>query len=172
MIQKAGFDLVWFGIFIVLPVEIAEVTPPVGFNLFVLQNMTGKDSNTIAKAAIPFFACLVVCIVSDHGVPTNRHVPSRCGDGRRQISKSSRQYSAALKKPSHTAVAATTTTGGGLRWRRAHDQLVLLRNADSGLRQTPARASPASRRACISNVPTTWRDLSHHPAACRDQSGA
>lgn len=63
MIQKAGFDLVWFGIFIVLLVEIAEVTPPVGFNLFVLQNMTGKDSNTIARAAIPFFACLVVAIV-------------------------------------------------------------------------------------------------------------
>jgi len=62
MIQKAGFDLVWFGIFIVLLVEIAEVTPPVGFNLFVLQNMTGKDSNVIAKAAIPFFFCLVVCI--------------------------------------------------------------------------------------------------------------
>jgi tripartite ATP-independent transporter DctM subunit len=62
MIQKAGFDLIWFGIFIVLLVEIAEVTPPVGFNLFVLQNMTGKDSNTIAKAAIPFFACLVLCI--------------------------------------------------------------------------------------------------------------
>ena len=63
MIQKAGFDLIWFGIFIVLLVEIAEVTPPVGFNLFVLQNMTGKDSNTIAKAAIPFFGCLVVCII-------------------------------------------------------------------------------------------------------------
>jgi TRAP-type C4-dicarboxylate transport system permease large subunit len=46
----------------VLLVEIAEVTPPVGFNLFVLQNMTGKDSNTIARAAIPFFACLVLCI--------------------------------------------------------------------------------------------------------------
>jgi tripartite ATP-independent transporter DctM subunit len=62
MIQKAGFDLIWFGIFIVLLVEIAEVTPPVGFNLFVLQNMTGKDSNVIARAAIPFFLCLVVCI--------------------------------------------------------------------------------------------------------------
>jgi len=62
MIQKAGFDLIWFGIFIVLLVEIAEVTPPVGFNLFVLQNMTGKDSNTIARAAIPFFICLVICI--------------------------------------------------------------------------------------------------------------
>jgi len=63
MIQKSGFDLIWFGIFIVLLVEIAEVTPPVGFNLFVLQNMTGKDSNTIARAALPFFGCLVVCIV-------------------------------------------------------------------------------------------------------------
>ena len=44
------------------PSSITEVTPPVGFNLFVLQNMTGKDSNTIARAAIPFFACLVLCI--------------------------------------------------------------------------------------------------------------
>jgi tripartite ATP-independent transporter DctM subunit len=62
MIQKAGFDLVWFGIFVVLLVEIAEVTPPVGFNLFVLQNMTGHDSNYIARVSIPFFSMLVVCI--------------------------------------------------------------------------------------------------------------
>src|SRR5262249_760171 len=45
MVQKAGFDLVWFGIFIVLLVEIAELTPPLGFNIFVLQTMTGRDSN-------------------------------------------------------------------------------------------------------------------------------
>jgi tripartite ATP-independent transporter DctM subunit len=62
MVQKAGFDLIWFGIFVILLVEIAEVTPPVGFNLFVLQNMTGKDSNLIALAAVPFFFCLVACI--------------------------------------------------------------------------------------------------------------
>jgi tripartite ATP-independent transporter DctM subunit len=62
MVQKAGFDLIWFGIFVILLVEIAEVTPPVGFNLFVLQNMTGKDSNLIALAAVPFFFCLVLCI--------------------------------------------------------------------------------------------------------------
>ena len=62
MIQKAGFDLIWFGIFIILLVEIAEITPPVGFNLFVLQNMTGKDSHVIARAAIPFFVCMVICI--------------------------------------------------------------------------------------------------------------
>jgi tripartite ATP-independent transporter DctM subunit len=62
LVQKAGIDLVWFGIFVVLLVEIAEVTPPVGFNLFVLQNMTGKDSMTVSRAALPFFLCLLVCV--------------------------------------------------------------------------------------------------------------
>lgn len=62
MVQKAGFDLVWFGIFVVLLVEMAQVSPPVGFNLFVLQTMTGKDSNTVAWAALPFFFLLVVAV--------------------------------------------------------------------------------------------------------------
>jgi tripartite ATP-independent transporter DctM subunit len=62
MIQKAGFDLVWFGIFIIMLIEIAEITPPVGFNLFVLQNMTGIDSNRIAAVTLPFFGCLLVGI--------------------------------------------------------------------------------------------------------------
>jgi TRAP-type C4-dicarboxylate transport system permease large subunit len=63
LIQAAGFDLIWFGIFIILLIEIAEITPPVGFNLFVLQNMTGIDSNKIAKATIPFFGCLIIAIL-------------------------------------------------------------------------------------------------------------
>ena len=63
MVQKAGIDLVWFGIFVILLVEIADVSPPVGFTSFVLQNITGKDSNTIARAAIPYMACLVMGIV-------------------------------------------------------------------------------------------------------------
>jgi len=62
MIQQAGFDLVWFGIFLVLLVEMAEVTPPVGFNLFVLQTMSGHDSNTVARASIPFFFLLVAAV--------------------------------------------------------------------------------------------------------------
>ena len=62
MVQKAGFDLVWFGIFLVLIVEMAEVSPPVGFNLFVLQTMSGHDSNTVAWAALPFFLLLVVAV--------------------------------------------------------------------------------------------------------------
>ncbi len=62
MIQQAGFDLIWFGIFIIMLIEIAEITPPVGFNLFVLQNMTGIDSNRIAKVTLPFFACMILAI--------------------------------------------------------------------------------------------------------------
>jgi tripartite ATP-independent transporter DctM subunit len=63
MIQKAGFDLIWFGIFIIMLIEIAEISPPVGFNLFVLQNMTGIDSNRIARVTVPFFICMLVAIV-------------------------------------------------------------------------------------------------------------
>jgi tripartite ATP-independent transporter DctM subunit len=59
MVQKAGFDLIWFGIFVVLLVEMAQVTPPVGFNLFVLQTMSGQESSTVALAALPFFFLLV-----------------------------------------------------------------------------------------------------------------
>ena len=62
MIKTAGFDPVWFGIFLVLVVEMAEVSPPVGFNLFVLQTMSGKDSNTVALAALPFFFLLVAAV--------------------------------------------------------------------------------------------------------------
>jgi tripartite ATP-independent transporter DctM subunit len=62
MIEAAGFDLIWFGIFIVLLVEIAQVTPPVGFNLFVLQNMSGRDINYVARASIPFFCMLLLCV--------------------------------------------------------------------------------------------------------------
>jgi len=63
MVQQAGFDLVWFGIFIILLVEIAEISPPLGFNLFVMQTMTGKEQTEIALAALPFFCMLVVTVV-------------------------------------------------------------------------------------------------------------
>jgi len=63
MIEAAGFDLVWFGIFIVILVEIAELTPPLGFNLFVLQTMSGRDSNYVALASLPFFFMMVLALV-------------------------------------------------------------------------------------------------------------
>jgi tripartite ATP-independent transporter DctM subunit len=63
MVQAAGIDLIWFGIFVVVLVEIAQVTPPVGFNLFVLQTMSGRDINYVAMASIPFFLMMLVEIV-------------------------------------------------------------------------------------------------------------
>jgi len=62
MVQAAGIDLIWFGIFIVILVEIAQVTPPVGFNLFVLQTMSGRDINYVARASIPFFFMMVIAL--------------------------------------------------------------------------------------------------------------
>ena len=62
MIGRVGIDLLWFSIFIVLLVEIAAVTPPVGFNLFVLQTMSGKESTFVARNALPFFGMLLVAI--------------------------------------------------------------------------------------------------------------
>jgi C4-dicarboxylate transporter DctM subunit len=62
-VQAAGIDLLWFGIYIVLVVEMAQITPPVGFNLFVVQNLTGKDIFTVAKASFPFFLLMVVATI-------------------------------------------------------------------------------------------------------------
>ena len=58
-VKAAGIDLLWFGIFIVLVVEMAQITPPVGFNLFVLQGLTGKDMFYVARASLPFFFLMV-----------------------------------------------------------------------------------------------------------------
>ena len=62
MIRDAGIDIIWFGIFIVVVVEMAQITPPIGFNLFVLQGMTGHEMNFIARAAIPMFLIMVVMV--------------------------------------------------------------------------------------------------------------
>ncbi|MEO1019864.1 MAG: TRAP transporter large permease subunit, partial [Pseudomonadota bacterium] len=61
MIREAGIDLIWFGIFIVV-FELAQITPPIGFNLFVLQGMTSHEMNFIAKAAIPMFLIMVLMV--------------------------------------------------------------------------------------------------------------
>jgi tripartite ATP-independent transporter DctM subunit len=61
-VQAAHIDLLWFGIFIVLVVEMAQITPPVGFNLYVLQGMTGKDIFSIGKHALPFFLLMVAAV--------------------------------------------------------------------------------------------------------------
>jgi C4-dicarboxylate transporter, DctM subunit len=64
-VTAAKIDLIWFGIFVVVVVEMAQITPPVGFNLFVLQGMTGRDITWIAKVTLPFFLlmCLMVLLL-------------------------------------------------------------------------------------------------------------
>ena len=63
MIRQAGFDMIWFGIFLVIVVEMAQITPPVGFNLFVLQGMANKDMGYIAKSAFPLFLLMVLAVL-------------------------------------------------------------------------------------------------------------
>lgn len=62
MVREAGIDLIWFGIFVVVVVEMAQITPPIGFNLFVLQGMTRHEMGYITKAALPMFAIMVFMV--------------------------------------------------------------------------------------------------------------
>jgi tripartite ATP-independent transporter DctM subunit len=59
LVLAAGFDKIWFGVFVVIVVEMAQITPPVGFNLFVIQGLTGEDIGKVAVATIPFF--IIMC---------------------------------------------------------------------------------------------------------------
>ena len=68
-VQKAGIDPIWFGIFIVLVVEMAQITPPVGFNLFVLQGMTGKQLTYIARVSMPMFFLMMGAVLLIYFVP-------------------------------------------------------------------------------------------------------
>jgi tripartite ATP-independent transporter DctM subunit len=63
LIEKAGFDLIWFGIYIVIVVEMAQITPPVGFNLYVLQSMTGKNLFAVGAYTLPLFLLMCVAVV-------------------------------------------------------------------------------------------------------------
>ncbi|MDO8386542.1 MAG: TRAP transporter large permease subunit [Polaromonas sp.] len=68
-VEAAGFDLIWFGIFIVLVVEMAQITPPVGFNLFVIQGLTRREVTYIARTALPLFVLMVVAVLITYFFP-------------------------------------------------------------------------------------------------------
>ena len=68
-VQAAGFDLIWFGIFIVLVVEMAQITPPVGFNLFVLQGLTKREVTWIARSAMPLFFLMIAAVIATYFFP-------------------------------------------------------------------------------------------------------
>lgn len=63
MVQAAGIDMIWFGVFLVILIEAAQITPPLGFNLFVLQNITGKNILQITWAALPYFLMMMLLLV-------------------------------------------------------------------------------------------------------------
>jgi tripartite ATP-independent transporter DctM subunit len=63
MVRASGFDMLWFGVYVMIVVEMAQITPPIGFNLFVLQGMTGKDMGFISRASFPVFCVMGVFIV-------------------------------------------------------------------------------------------------------------
>lgn len=69
VVSAAGFDLIWFGIYLVVVVEMSQITPPVGFNLFVIQGLTGKDILTITRATLPFFLLMLLAIALMHFFP-------------------------------------------------------------------------------------------------------
>ncbi|SLN58955.1 TRAP transporter large permease [Oceanibacterium hippocampi] len=69
LVRQAGFDMIWFGIYLVVVVEMAQITPPIGFNLFVLQGMTGRDMDFIARAALPMFGIMILAVVVLYAVP-------------------------------------------------------------------------------------------------------
>ena len=68
-VTAAGIDLIWFGIFIVFVVEMAQITPPVGFNLFVLQGMTRREIGWIAKVTLPFFFLMIAAVGLIYWIP-------------------------------------------------------------------------------------------------------
>ena len=63
IIVMAGFDPLWFGIFLVFMVELSQITPPVGFSLFVIQSISGEKIEYILKATLPFFLLMIVAVV-------------------------------------------------------------------------------------------------------------
>ena len=63
MVQAAGIDPLWFGIYLVIVVEMSQITPPVGFNLFVIQGLTGENILRIAWAALPYFLLILSAVV-------------------------------------------------------------------------------------------------------------
>ena len=81
LVVEAGYDPIWFGVFLVAMTELAQITPPVGFNLFVLQGMTGLSIGYVAWAAAPFFILMVIGVAPNHPVPRNRSVPAQTAIG-------------------------------------------------------------------------------------------
>ncbi|MCY1551621.1 C4-dicarboxylate TRAP transporter large permease protein DctM [compost metagenome] len=69
IVKAAGFDPIWFGIFLVIVIEMAQITPPVGFNLFMLQGLTGLELGRIARYALPYLTIMILFVFLLLAVP-------------------------------------------------------------------------------------------------------
>ena len=85
IIEQAGIDRIWFGIFIVIVVEMAQITPPVGFNLFVIQGLTGHNILQVARSTLPFFFLLLAAVIIISVFPGIVTYPNRCRDAEAKI---------------------------------------------------------------------------------------
>ncbi|MCY4311046.1 MAG: TRAP transporter large permease subunit, partial [Rhodospirillaceae bacterium] len=63
LVRTAGIDMIWFGVFVVLVGEMALITPPIGFNLFLVENMTGRGIGYISRAALPMFLLMLLGVI-------------------------------------------------------------------------------------------------------------
>ena len=176
-VQKAGIDPLWFGIFIVLVVEMAQITPPVGFNLFVLQGMTRREIGWIARVTLPFFLLMVAAVGLIYAVPADRHLrcPRRCAAERAARAGAStldRQLRGHIGHRASRATSDSATTGQCRPRRRAAPDCARLpacrtrRLAMSDL--SIAAAVPAARwPRCRAAEPTPSRQASRSPGRRR-----
>ncbi len=166
-VEKAGIDLLWFGIFIVLVVEMAQITPPVGFNLFVLQGMTGKQITWIARNTVPMFLLMVVAVLLIWFVPRAHHVPA-AADEDGLTPDEPRTMRATTTAKLRVAVRRARHPHGRPRAHAAH--LSPARRGRAGARRRDRRTHRCASSSAISPIPSSGSPCRSRPAARRSSS--
>ena len=153
-VEKAGIDLLWFGIFIVLVVEMAQITPPVGFNLFVLQGMTEQADHVDRAAGAADVLLMIVAVLADLVLPGARHVAAAADED----GMTSAPSDAASRVPTTPRSCARRSRVLGIRTdgRRGHrHRLPAARRARAGARRRGRRA----RRRASSSATSPIREF-------------
>jgi TRAP-type C4-dicarboxylate transport system permease large subunit len=63
-VRALGYDPLWFGVVLVVCVQLAELSPPVGVNLFVAQQLTGEPIEEVWWGVMPYFAVLTAVLLA------------------------------------------------------------------------------------------------------------
>ena len=147
-VQAAGFDLIWFGIFVVLVVEMAQITPPVGFNLFVLQGLTGRELPYLARTALPLLRPADAGRAADLPLPADRALAARPDVSRRRWPPEISRLTTASRAPdmdAHPAHPAAGNSGSTAA-------------APSPTSSAGAPTARSSRTSCCRENPEQYRD--------------